>query len=313
MPHPAGHFQVTNFLTGKPYPIITDPSRPVEWSTVNAEKWRVPGASSVQLHQVMPVPAALPMWQSGTIYQAPELSELFKSALCQSATGALSPFARQVEGGYPSLNGWNHLNISKRHLDPITLWSSHSCCSWPMLERSHGLNLWALSDGLRHLAEATGSHATARSGFAAGGLCAYGNRGFTKGFFQQLSAGWCCFSDFEFSSLGPCQNWAKYESLEGFQLYSTWDASLNLSLSHVKPVSSTIFVAVFTCFHHPECQFLPLLSEASRGIARLAQLVSLWTAASAQRLASAHWGAKMARSAPGCDRRNEKSIMEFMI
>jgi len=111
-----------------------------------------------------------------------------------------------------------------------------------MLECSHGLNLWAgLSDGLRHLAEATGSHATARSGFAAGGLCAYGNRGFARGLrlYQRVfptAVNWCCFSDFEFSSLGPCQNLAKYESLEGFQ-HSTWDASLNLSLSHVKQVS----------------------------------------------------------------------------
>ena len=121
MPHPAGQFQVTDFhLTGKPYPIITDPSRPVEWSTVNAEEWESQtGASSVQLHQVMPVLAALAMCQSGTIYQAPELSELFKSALCQSATGALSPFAH--------LAGWRRipfaqwLKSSKRHLDPITV------------------------------------------------------------------------------------------------------------------------------------------------------------------------------------------------
>eukprot|EP00435_Cladocopium_sp_Y103_P042120 s530_g11.t1 len=38
---------------------------------------------------------------AGTIYQAPELSELFKSALCQSATGALGILQKQLEAMRP--------------------------------------------------------------------------------------------------------------------------------------------------------------------------------------------------------------------
>lgn len=37
------------------------------------------------------------MLRPGTIYQAPELSELFKSALCQSAVGALGGALRHSE------------------------------------------------------------------------------------------------------------------------------------------------------------------------------------------------------------------------
>ena len=72
-----------------------------------------------KMHQVMPVLAALAMCQSGTIYQTPELSELFKSALCQSAIGALSPFAHLARWRRIPFAQW--LKSSKRHLDPITV------------------------------------------------------------------------------------------------------------------------------------------------------------------------------------------------